>query len=252
MVKYELLKKEIMEYIKTPKGLILLILFLFFAITSPASAKFMNEIIAAVATDITISFPDPTLQDSWVQVFKNLNSICLIVYIIVMSATISQEKSKGSILLVLTKKVSRLQFLFSKFFVGSLVFTILLIISTIVSAWYTSLLFGAYMYEGLWISLLLFWFMGVFYTALAIFVSVIGKTPTTSALLGFFGYAVLQILNVSNEIAMLNPSGASSIVNGVIAQTIDMQEIWMPILSVVIFSALLFTLSQVIFRKQEI
>ncbi len=252
MVKYELLKKETMEYIKTPKGLILLILFLFFAITSPASAKFMNEIIAAVATDITITFPDPTLQDSWIQVFKNLNSICLIVYIIVMSATISQEKSKGSILLVLTKKVSRFQFLFSKFLVGSLVFTILLIISTIVSSWYTHLLFGAFVYDGLWISLLLFWFMGIFYTALAIFVSVIGKTPTTSALLGFFGYAVLQILNISNEIAMFNPSGASSIVNGVIAQTIDLQEIWIPILSVVIFSGLLFTLSQVIFRKQEI
>ncbi len=94
--------------------------------------------------------------------------------------------------------------------------------------------------------------MGIFYTALAIFVSVIGKTPTTSALLGFFGYAVLQILNISNEIAMFNPSGASSIVNGVIAQTIDVQEIWIPILSVVIFSGLLFTLSQVIFRKQEI
>jgi ABC-2 type transport system permease protein len=252
VVKYELIKKEIMEYLKTPKGLILLILFLFFAITSPATAKFMNEIIAAVATDITISFPDPTLQDSWVQVYKNLNSICLIVYIIVMSATVSQEKAKGSILLVLTKKVSRFQFLFSKFLVGSLVFTLLLIISTIASAWYTSLLFGAYMYEGFWVSLLLFWFMGIFYTALAIFVSVIGKTPTNSALLGFFGYAILQILNVSNDIAMFNPSGASSIVNGVIAQTIDMKDLWIPILSVVIFSGLLFTLSQLFFRKQEI
>lgn len=252
MVKYELIKKEIMEYLKTPKGLILLILFLFFAITSPATAKFMNQIIAAVATDITISFPDPTLQDSWVQVYKNLNSICLIVYIIVMSATISQEKAKGSILLVLTKKVSRFQFLFSKFLVGSLVFTLLLIISTIASAWYTSLLFGAYMYEGFWVSLLLFWFMGIFYTALAIFVSVIGKTPTNSALLGFFGYAILQILNVSNDIAMFNPSGASSIVNGIIAQTIDMKDLWIPILSVVIFSGLLFTLSQLFFRKQEI
>lgn len=252
MVKYELLKKEIMEYLKTPKGLILLILFLFFAITSPASAKFMNEIIAAVATDITISFPDPTLQDSWIQIFKNLNSICLIVYIIVMSGTISQEKSKGSILLVLTKKVSRFQFLFSKFLIGSLVYTVLLVISTIASAWYTSLLFGSFIYEGLWISLLLFWFMGIFYTALAIFVSVISKTPTNSALLGFFGYAVLQILNISNEIAKFNPSGGSSIVNSIIAQTFNMQEIWIPLLSVVIFSVILLTFSQMIFRKQEI
>lgn len=252
MLNYELIKKEIKEYTKTPKGLILIILFMFFALTSPASAKFMNEIIAAVATDIQITFPEPTLQDSWIQVFKNMNSICLIVYIIVMSASISQEKVKGSILLVLTKKVSRFQFLMTKFIVGILVFTVLLLTSTIVSAWYTHLLFGAFIYEGLFLSLLLYWLMGLFFTALSIFVSVVGKTPTNSALLGFFAYAVLQILNISNNIARFNPSGASSIVTGIITQTYDTGGLWIPIFSALLFSGLLFSASQLLFKNQEI
>ncbi len=252
MLKVELLKKEFMEYVKTPKGLILLVLFLFFAISSPATAKFMNEIIAAVATDITISFPDPTLYDSWGQVFKNMNSICLIVYLIVMAATVSQEKSKGSILLVLTKKVSRFQFLMSKFIVGSLVFTGLLIISTLASAWYTNLLFDGFMYEGFWMSLLLFWLMGIFYTALALFVSVLGKTATTSALLGFFAYAVLQILNISMDLAIFNPSGASSLINGILTDTLDQSRLWINILSASLFSLILFISGFLIFKRQEI
>jgi ABC-2 type transport system permease protein len=247
-----LIIKEIREYTQTPKGLILIALFLFFALTSPASAKFMNEIIAALASDITITFPDPTLQDSWIQVFKNINSICLIVYVIVMSATISQEKSKGSILLVLTKRVSRFQFLISKFIVGVLVYTLLLLASTIASAWYTHLLFGDFMYDGLITSLVLYWLMGVFYTALSIFVSVIGKNPTTSALLGFFAYAVLQILNISNDIALYNPAGASSLVNGIIGQTIDTSQLWISILSTIILTTIILFVSQSIFKKQEI
>jgi len=252
MLKMELLKKELIEYIKTPKGFILTAVFLFFAISSPATAKFMNEILAAVAGDINISFPDPTLYDSWGQVFKNMNSICLIVYLIVMASTVSQEKSKGSILLVLTKKVSRFQFLVSKFIIGILVFTILLVVSTVLSGWYTNLLFGAYMYDGFWMSLLLYWLMGVFFTAVAVFVSVIGKTTTTSALLAFAIYAILQILNISIEIAMFNPSGASSIVNGILTGTIKQSELWKPILSTTIMSMILFTSTYFIFKKQEI
>jgi ABC-2 type transport system permease protein len=252
MLKYGLIKKEINEYMKTSKGFILIAIFIFFALTSPATAKFMNEIIAAVAGDIQVSFPDPTLQDSWIQVFKNMNSICLIVYVILMSASVSQEKSKGSILLVLTKKVSRFQFLLSKFIVGVLVFTILLLVSTIVSAWYTNLLFGGFVFEGLFMSLLLFWLMGVFFTALAIFISVIGKTPTNSALLAFFAYAVLQIINISSDLALYSPAGASTIVNGIIAGTIDMGDLWLPILSALLFSMILFWSSQLFFKKQEI
>jgi len=252
MIKNELIKKEIKEYIKTPKGLILIVLFIFFALTSPATAKFMNEIISALATDINVTFPEPTLQDSWQQVFKNMNSICLIVYVIVMSASVAQEKTKGSILLVLTKKVSRFQFITSKFIVGILVFTVLLLSSVIVSAWYTNLLFGAFNFEGLAMSIFLYWLMGVFFTALAIFVSVIGKTPTNAALLAFFGYAVLQILNISNELALYNPAGASSIVSGIISETVNMSDLWIPIVSALLFSGILFVISQHIFKKQEI
>ncbi len=252
MIKFELIKKEIKEYLKTPKGLILLVLFLFFAFSSPLLAKYINEILASVATDVEIIFPEPTLKDSWMQYFKNMNSICIIVYLIVMTGTISQEKNKGSIILVLTKKVSRFSLIFSKFLVGSLVFTVLFLLSTLVNGWYTNILFDEFNYNGLIISLLLQWLMGIFFTALAIFTSVIGKTPTTSALLGFFAFAILQIFNISSELALYNPSGASAIVNSILANTVDNSKLWIPIISSILFTVFLLAGSQIIFKRQEL
>jgi ABC-2 type transport system permease protein len=252
MLRIQLLKKEITEFIKTPKGLILGILFIFFAIASPALAKYMNEILAAVATDIVITFPDPTLKDAWLQFYKNMNTICVIVYLIVMTGTISQEKQKGSILLILTKKVTRTQVLFNKFIAGILVFTVLLAVSALFGGLYTYNLFGDYFYDGLGFSLLILWLMGIFFTSLAVLVSVLGKTPTTSALLGFFGFAIFQILNISNNMALFNPAGASSLVNGILADTIADEKLWIAIVSPIVASVLLLGISNWVFKKQEI
>ncbi len=252
MFKKELIKKEINEYIKTPKGLILAALFLFFALSSPILGRYMNEIIASVAPEIIFDFPESTLRDAWLQVYKNMSSICIIVYLIVMTGSVSQEKNKGSILLVLTKRVSRFEFIVSKFLVGSLVYTVLFVGSMVVSAWYTNVLFGAFMYDGLWASLLLFWLMGLFFTAVAVLVSVIGKTPTTSALLGFAIYAILQILNISISLAVFNPAGASVIVNEIIKGTFENSDLWKPIMSSVVALIALFMGAQYIFKRQEI
>lgn len=244
--------KEIQEFIKTPKGIILLILFVFFGVSSPLVAKYMNEILLAIASDISIVLPNPTIQDSWLQIFKNLSTICFIVYLIIMTGSISQEKNKGSIVLVLTKNVSRWNMIFSKFLSGVTIFTVLYIVSMFLGGWYTNILFDQFSYEGLTISLIIFWLTGVFYTALAVFVSVISKTPTTSALLGFFGFAVLQILNISSDIALYNPAGGSALVNSIVTGTIDLSNIWIQILAALFGTFILLYVSYCVFKKQEI
>ncbi len=245
------LKKELKEFTRTPKGLILLVLFIFFAIASPILAKYMNELLLAIASDVPITLPEPTLQDAWLQFYKNTSTI-FVVYIIIITGTISQEKNKGSIILVLTKKVTRFNLIFSKFLAGIIAFTALYIVSVLLGGWYTNYLFGAYIYDGLYISLLIFWLMGVFFTALAIFMSVIGKTPTSSALLGFFGFAVLQILSISSRIALFNPAGASSIVNGILVGSIELGDLWIQIVSTLLGTIILFVSGYMIFKKQEI
>lgn len=252
MHKMNFFKKEIQEFIKTPKGLILLILFIFFGISSPLLAKYMNEILLSVASDIAITLPEPRIEDAWMQIYKNLSTICFIVYLIIMTGSISQEKNKGSIVLVLTKNVSRWNMIVSKFFGGVTIFTILYLLSILLGGWYTNILFGQFAYDGLYISLFIFWLSGVFFTALAIFVSVIGKTPTTAALLGFFGFALLQILNISSKIAMFNPAGALSLANAILTGSIELNDLWIQIIATILGTLLLLVEAFHIFRKQEI
>jgi len=252
MMKLSLLKKEIYEYIKTPKLLILGAAFIFFAMSSPLLAKYMNEILASVASDLDITFPDPTLNDAWVQFFKNMHTIAMIIFLIVMTGTVAHEKSKGSIALVLSKNVSRFEFLSAKFVSGALVMTVLTFISILLGAFYTNRLFGAYTYDGFISSMILFWLMGLFYTSLGLLMSIISKTPTSAALFGFLAFAVLQILNVSSDLAPFNPAGSTTIANEILANTYDLTSIWIPMLITGLSTLILFLLSYVIFKRQEI
>jgi len=174
------------------------------------------------------------------------------VFLIIMTGTVSQEKNKGSIILALTKRVSRLNFLLSKLVAGILLFTVSYIIAFLVSGIYTQILFGEYFYEGLGMSLFVTWLMGVFYTSVGIFASVIGKTPTVSALFGFVAYALLNVFNVIDNVSKFNPGGASSLVNSVMAGTAGMSELWISAISTLIGAMIIFSFSYLIFKKQEL
>jgi len=252
MLNTQFLKKELKEAFKTSRALILISLFVFFAILGPVTAKYMNELITLLASGINLEFPEPTILDSWTQFFKNTTSLCLIVYLIIMTGSVANEKSKGSILLVLTKKTTRFNFLFSKFLGGVILFSVCYIISILISGLYTQILFQTWAYDGLGVSLLMTWLMGVFFTSLAMFTSIISKSGTTAALLGFAGYALFSLLNVIQDFPKFNPAGSSTIVNQILAGTLSQSDNLIQIGVTILCSAILFSISYVIFKKQEI
>lgn len=252
MLNMALLKKELMEYLKTSKFIVLIALFTFFAILSPLLAKYINELLSLVSTDVAISLPDPTYADAWLQYYKNMTSLCLIVFMIIMTGTIAQEKNKGSIMLVLTKKVSRFDFVFSKFLAGIIIYTVLFLVSLVISSAYTYYLFDSFSYDGLTISLVLMWLMGIFYAAMAIFASIIAKTPTTAALFGFVGYAVFNLLNIATGLQKYNPAGASSLVNTILVGASSNSDNWICVIATTLGIVIAFLGGYMIFRKQEI
>ncbi len=147
------LKKELRESLKTSKFIIIVSVFLFFSILSPLTAKYMNEILLTFASELEISFPDPVYLDSWMQFFKNTTSICYIVFMLIMTGTVVSEKTKGSVMLVLSKNVSRANFILSKMISGIIVFTIAYLISATVCSYYTHVLFPGYTNDKILFSL---------------------------------------------------------------------------------------------------
>jgi hypothetical protein len=85
-----------------------------------------------------------------------------------------------------------------------------------------------------------------------IFVSVISKTPTTAALFGFLAFAVLQILTISSDLAPYNPAGSTTIANEILANSFDLSTIWIPMLVTSLSTVILFLVTYIIFRRQEI
>jgi ABC-2 type transport system permease protein len=250
--KFSFFQKEVIESIRTSRFVVLMALFLFFGITSPLLARYMVEIFAWASPDLPIVIPDPNFLDSWVQIYKNITSLAMIIFLVLISGMVVREKVSGSILLVLTKRVSRLNFLLSKFFAAGLLFSVCYIASVGVSIAYTQILFNELVYDGMIASLLLIYFMGLTLSAIAVFVSTITKSQTTAALLGFLAYSVLSMFNLIPGIIRYNPLGAASMVNSILLGEYLVVDVLVNIIVMMLFSSILLFITYSIFKKQEL
>lgn len=112
------IKKEYMEAVRTGKMIILILLFVLFGIMNPAIAKltpWMMEIFSdtmaesgLIVTDIQVN-----AMTSWMQFFKNI-PMALIAYILVFSDIFTREYRSGTLLLMLTKGLSRYKVVLAK------------------------------------------------------------------------------------------------------------------------------------------
>ncbi|TVP86093.1 MAG: hypothetical protein EA375_02185 [Acholeplasmataceae bacterium] len=252
MVSLAFLRKEIQEMVKTPKLIIIASVFVFFAIIGPLTAKYMNELIAMFASDIEISFPDPTYVQSWEQFYSNITSISMIVFLILMTGTVVAEKNKGSIYLMLTKNVTRTSFLVSKMIAGILLFTTVFIMSVLISWYYTWMLFDQVTYEGLALSLLSIFMLGIFFTMVAVLLSVLLKSTTHAALLAFAAYAILNILTILSDINPYNPAGATTLALNQLKGVDAIQPLLINVLISLVITIILAIASIRIFNKQEL
>ncbi len=112
------LKKERMEWLRTGRVLILLLVFILFGIMNPAIAKitpWMMEMMAdslegtgLVVTEVTVD-----ALTSWTQFYKNI-PMALIMFILLCSGSYTTEYQNGTLIPVLTKGLSRWKFVMAK------------------------------------------------------------------------------------------------------------------------------------------
>ena len=123
-------KKEVLENLRTHKVLILMIVFLLFGMMSPLTAKLMPEIFKSLALDgIVITIPEPTALDAYAQFFKNTSQMGLLVVLLVFGGMLSNEITKGTLINMVTKGLSRPVVILSKFTVASILWTLTLLAS---------------------------------------------------------------------------------------------------------------------------
>ena len=199
-------KKELLEQIKTYKVLILFSIFFAIGILSPLTAKLLPQIFKIVGiSDIQISLPTPTFIDSYTQLFKNITQVGFIIILLMLNGNISNEISKGTLINLLSKGLSKNIVIFSKLFISIIIWTLSLLISTITTYIYTLFLFENHSIKGLILSCFCVWLFGILIITLILFSSILIHPYYGGLLLSLSLLSILFLLNLIPKIKEFNP-----------------------------------------------
>jgi ABC-2 type transport system permease protein len=201
-------KKEITEYLRTYKLMILVLVFLLFGMMNPVLAKFTPEIIKAAGLDLQL--PPPTAFDSWAQFFKNVGQMGLVIIVVVFSGIMANEFSKGTLINILTKGLKRSTVIWSKYTVASVIWTLVYLFCFGVTYVYTAYFWDmGGLYNVFW-SFFSLWLYGEFLIALLILGGVLFKSGMGSLLLVGGLTVVMTILSIFPQFHDYNPMTLSS------------------------------------------
>lgn len=247
------LKKEWLEQLRTYRFFILLIIFFIFGMMSPLTAKLTPLILKNFAIEgMQITMQDPTAMDSYMQFFKNNTSMGLIVLILVFSGILSSELSKGTLINILTKGLSRNAVILAKFTSSAVTWTLSLALCFVTTYGYTVYLFDQQSIHHLWFAVLCLWLFGVFLLSLLLLVSTVGKSSYTS-LLGVG--AVVVLLFMINMLPVLQKYNPLLLVSNNVGMLVSEYQISDAMASVGVtagLSLLFLAGAVIIFRKKRI
>ncbi|WP_288777741.1 ABC transporter permease [Sneathia vaginalis] len=204
---FSLIKKELIENIRTKKILGLLLLFIFVGLISPLTAKLTPQILQAIATNgIDIKANTPTEIDSWVQFFKNVKQTGMLGLVILFSTQITNEIQKGTLINLLSKGLPRYQVIISKWFFNTIMWIFSYCICFLVAFGYTKYFFGnTFPIENILMAVFLPLIFGIFLISLEILGSVITENVIGTLLFVIGGVVIQFILSLKEEIVKYMP-----------------------------------------------
>ena len=248
-----LIKKELLEQWRTKKILIMIIIFLFVAVASPILAKLTPELLKGLSVQgIKIELPTPTYLDALDQFIKNISQIALLVLVFVIAGSVTDEKNKKTLEIILTKPISRTKFVLSKFFSSYISLGLIFISSMILFYLYTVSLFTTFSFINLLIMamvVLLYIFM---ITSITILASTILKNTIAAGAVGFISFILFgTIFSLIEQIKSFSPNLIFSDYKDIVTNGY-VQELNKPIIIIVLVIAMSIISAIILFKHQEI
>lgn len=247
------LKKEILESIRTYKLFIMLAVFFMLGIMNPLMAKFTPDILSlAMPEGMNITIAEPSAVDSWTQFYKNVTQMGLIIIVIVFSGIISTELSRGTLINILTKGLSRRTVILSKYTYMLLMWTVNLLISFLVTWGYTVYLFPEGKTINLIFSVFCLWLFGVFLLAILLFGAVLFKSSYGSLLLVISAFTTCTLLNMVSAVHRYNPLSLMTDNMDFITNVAEPSKLYPALGITVVLSLVLIISSVMVFRKKHL
>lgn len=177
-----LIKKELLEQLRSGKLLFLFLLFVLFGIMNPAIAKLTPWLLESMAdslaesgmtvTDVTVS-----AMDSWVQFFKNI-PMGLIAFVLLESTVFTKEYTTGTLVLPLTKGLQRYKVIIAKTAVLAVLWTLGYWMCFGITYGYSAYYWDNSVAQNLIFSAVCWWLFGTTVISLMILFSTLSKSNT--------------------------------------------------------------------------
>jgi len=191
-----LFKKESLELWRTSRIIIAAVAFLILGLQGPILAKILPDLIKNASPNLSgiqIIIPEQKATDALVTYFSQMSFMPILVLILLRVGTLAAEKERGTQVLVLTKPVTRTQFILAKYFaylgmlIGVLALTTLAVIYDTIVLFDSSFNFGAY----LMLNLTLLSYLA-FLLAVIILCSSLFKNSIAAGGVAFLAYLVIS------------------------------------------------------------
>lgn len=246
-------KKEAVEQVRRYHILVLGIVFIFFGVSSAVLAKLLPELLKGMEIQgMTIAMQDPTAMDAYAQFYKNITQMGTVVLLLVFGGTLSGELSKGTLINVLTKGLSRDSVILAKYTMMILMWTGVYSITAAIFYGYTAFLFPKDEVSHVFYAFFMFWLFGVFLFAVLLLGSVILRGNYGGILFTVIVLAVLLLVSMFPQCEKFNPITLASINCSILEGSKSVGDTVIPMLITITSSVGSILLSLLLFRKKAI
>ena len=253
-----LLRKELLESIRTFRLPIVAGLFLFTGLSSPVLARYLPEIIELAGGDQfgVVEIPTPTAVDAVDQLVKNLAQFGALAAILLAMPLVSGEKDRGTAAFILTKPVTRRAFLLAKLAGLAVVLGASTILAVMAGWIYTAILFEPLPLIGwLWLAFLVGLWLFAF-AALTFAGSVVTGSTAAAAGIGFVALLGLGIVSAIPGLGKFTPGGLLGPATELAANTVSLSQLGTnlvyPVVATVVLIAAAIAVSAWSFGRREL
>ena len=249
------LSKELTQVLRNKQLFIVAAVFLLLGLMNAPLAKYTPLILELAGMGDfgdSLGMSEPQAFDAWAQFVSNMGQMGVLAILLVCGGTLSGEKSKGTLILPLTRGLGRMGVVLIKFLVISALWTIGFLIAALSSLAYTALLFPGDTATNLAWMLFLFWLFVEFLLALVPLSSVLFKGSMSGLIIPGGVLFILLVLTAFPDLFAWNPMllGTSGI--NVMAGIKEPIDFLAPGLCAVIAAIASVTVAVVHFRKAAV
>lgn len=198
------LKKEFTENRKNYRFFILFAVFLIFGNMSAFLAKMTPEILSVFAADMEMT-SKPVALDAWKQFYKNISGVGFSALIILFGSCLSNEYSKGTLVLMVTKGPSRNAVILAKYTAAAALMTISYWTGYAAAYGCTAVLWNDTNLSYVALAAFSLWLIGFLYLSILMIGCVLFQQTFTSILFTGGIVALISLLGMVEPIAKFNP-----------------------------------------------